>query len=280
MKCQKIRRYPSPDYPTRTYLQDHPELLRWVPQRWRNNGLVLRVLGMVLPLLIARQSLAGGTGDIPPATLRVAPLFIHGDGRGSFGCVAVNPPVFLSEDEARQVIQDEVKAAGITFEPDALTLQDVSLPVTDEFGFLDERESGRQKDPEEPAPKTRSGDLVLDGFDPARNIAYEFVSRQDFDAWENQDPRMWCSVSSYDLKDTANTLAGSLAGAKGNSVVALFYEPGASAPEMAYPNNGATDDDWKTWRQLRDKTTKELGEKELRQQVRDFLEWLKAQGII
>ncbi len=235
---------------------------------------------MVLPLLIARQAVADDAGDINATSLRVAPLFIHGDGRGSFGCVAVNPPVFLSEDEARQVVQDEAMAAGIAFEPDALTLKEVSLPVTDQFGFLKKRESGKQEDTGKTAPKTKTGDLVLDGFDSARNIAYEFVSRTDFNAWENQDRKMWCSASSYDLKDTANTLANGLAGSKGRSVVAIFYEPGAKAPEMAYPDNEATAEDRRAhWQQLK-QAGKELGVQELREQVRDFLEWLKAQGII
>jgi len=49
-----------------------------------------------------------------PASL-VAPIFRHGAGHGSFGCKAVNPPVFLSEDEARQVIIEEGETGGLSF---------------------------------------------------------------------------------------------------------------------------------------------------------------------
>ena len=280
MKCRKVRRYALPEYPTHVYLRDHPELLRWVPQRGKSNRLVLSVLGMVLPLLIARQAAAGEAGDPPAAPLRVAPLFIHGDGRGSFGCVAVNPPVFFSEDEARQVVQDEARKAGIVFDPNGLTLKNVSLPVTDPFDFLDEKERGQRKDGGKNQSTTKTGDLVLDGVDRTRNVAYEFVSKEDFAAWERQDQSVWCSVSSYDLKTTASKLAGGLTNATGKTVVALFYEPGAAAPEMEYPNAGATEEDWRTHWQLRQQAGKKLGEEELRQQVRDFLEWLKAQGII
>ena len=34
----------------------------------------------------------------------VAPVFIHGEGRGALGCVVVSPPVFLSEAEALEVL--------------------------------------------------------------------------------------------------------------------------------------------------------------------------------
>ena len=282
MKCKKVRRYVAPQYPTREYLVEHPELLNWVPKRWRKNRLVLAVLSMVVPLLLARQATAGDKTAPKAATVRVAPLFIHGDGRGAFGCVAVNPPVFLSEDEARQVVQDEAKKAGITFEADALTLKDVTVPVTDQFGFLDEEEKGKNEKTQKntAASKTQRRDLWLDGYAGKQKIAYEIVSQQDFADWERKDRSGWCSVSSYDFKSTAETLRNGLAQAKGDTVAAVFYEPGASAPEVASPKGKATEAEWKAHWQAREKAGKELGEKELRLQVRDFIEWLKAQGVI
>ena len=43
----------------------------------------------------------------------VAPIFEHGTGRGADGCVVVSPPVFLSEEEAVQVIREELAKQGI-----------------------------------------------------------------------------------------------------------------------------------------------------------------------
>jgi hypothetical protein len=43
----------------------------------------------------------------------VAPIFEHGEGRGATGCVVVTFPVFLSEEEAMQVIREELAEHGI-----------------------------------------------------------------------------------------------------------------------------------------------------------------------
>jgi hypothetical protein len=112
MKVKPIKHYAGPNIPTSQILEEHPELLHLVPRRWHGNPTVIAALAGVCVLVSGcRQSAA------KPAASRVAPLFQHGDGRGSFGCRAVNPPVFLSESEARQVIMDEAKRAGINFAP-------------------------------------------------------------------------------------------------------------------------------------------------------------------
>lgn len=281
MRIHSVKRYPTPSYPTQHVLKEHPELLAMIPDRWRQNKLVLGMLSMVIPLILSRSAAAGDASksDKEPMT-RVAPIFVHGEGRGSFGCVVVNPPVFLSEDEARQVVIDEAGKAGIKFTPDGLTLKDVPLPVTDQFGFLDEREtsSGKRKPPK-PAKK-KTGDLVLDGYDLKHKVAYEVVSQADFSAWEDKAAGRVCTVSSYDFKTTASTLTNGLAKTKGDTIVAVFYEPGASVARTAPTKRPKTDAEWKASWTEREKQGKALGEEELRAQVRDFLAWLKAQGII
>ena len=37
--------------------------------------------------------------------ISVTPIFEHGTGRGATGCIVVSSPVFLSEEEAMQVIR-------------------------------------------------------------------------------------------------------------------------------------------------------------------------------
>lgn len=281
MNCRSVRRYREPRYPTRDYLQDHPELLEYVPERWRKNRLVLVVLSIALPILLARHSQAEDTKVVKHDSVRVAPLFVHGDGRGSFGCVVVNPPVFLSEAEARQVVQDEARKAGIDFAAETLVLKDVAVPATDQFGFLKkmkDEEKGKKVPTQELNAQQR--DLQLDGYDKSLNIAFETVSMDDFRDWEKKGRTGWCSVSSYDFKGTAETLTNGLARAKGDAIVAVFYEPGASAPETARPKRNLTDGERKARWQARENAAKELGKEELRQQVRGFVAWLKAQGVI
>lgn len=265
MKLRIVRRYTAPCYPTRQYLMEHPELLSWIPERWRQHRLVLSVLSMVIPLIATRPTLAGEAKTEPASTSHVAPLFIHGDGRGAFGCVAVNPPVFLSEDEARQVIQDEAKKAGIAFSADALTLKDIEVPMTGQFGV---------------PHKSQKRDLVLDGYDKKHDVAYQVVTQKDFADWETKDHTRYSSVSSYDFKTTAQVLTNGLSHAKEKTIVAVFYEPAAHPPKMDYPKNGATDAERRAFWEEREKAAKELGKKELREQVKDFVQWLKGQGVI
>ncbi len=40
--------------------------------------------------------------------ISVAPIFEHGEGRGATGCVVIVPPVFLSEEEALQIANEEL----------------------------------------------------------------------------------------------------------------------------------------------------------------------------
>ncbi len=43
----------------------------------------------------------------------VAPIFEHGEGRGATGCVVISPPVFLSEEEALQIVKEELAKHGV-----------------------------------------------------------------------------------------------------------------------------------------------------------------------
>jgi hypothetical protein len=308
MRLHRVRRYVEPGYPTRDYLTEHPELLRYVPKRWQSNRLVLGTLSLVIPLILACQARSGQEGQTKSSALRVAPLFIHGEGRGAFGCVVINPPVFLSEDEARQVIQDEAKKAHIEFIADGLTLKDVQVPVTSEFEYAEQEErarEGKNTKEDQPPPKERR-QLVLDGYDKGHKIAYEVVSQEDFLAWEKRDKAIWSSVSVYGFKTTAQRLAKGLADMKGDATVAVFYEPAAYLSEVSGANREREEKELETlaakrhqrleqegrlsekelavfakaeW-DVRLAAIKQVDKEKLRAQVQDFLQWLKAQGVI
>jgi hypothetical protein len=250
MQVKPVLSKAPPQYPTHDFLQEHPELLRIVPERWRRNPLVLRVLAGVGCLLLAAQSAAAQERTGVPAS-RVAPLFAHGEGRGAGGCVMVNPPVFLAEDEALQVIRHEAKKAGLDFTAEAPTVLQATVPVTSLCG----RRVGTQK-----------RDLVFDGFDKEHNVAFEFVSDKHFDAWGDGKP---CTLPLYffDMKGTAGTLRTGLVEAPGLPWVGVFYEPGAD-PDRHFFWEG------------RERAGRREGKADLREQVHDFIKWLKAQGVI
>ena len=250
MKIKPVRSKAVARYPSQDYLREHPELLCFVPQRWQQNALVLRVLGGVVCLVLAGQTSAAGQQAAGAPESRIAPLFVHGAGRGTFGCMAINPPVFLSEDEARQVIQEEAKKAGLEFAQGAPTISDAVVSAFDYAGCPPQGQIARP-------PKL---EITLDGFHQRHKIAYEFVSMQDTAAWETKKPGCRSSAASVDFRGTAEAFRRGIDSSPELPWLGVFYEPAARAsPE---------------------KSGKQIDAEELRKQVRDFVQWLKAQGVI
>ena len=259
MKLSPLKNYRGPEYPTCEILQQHPELLRMLPRRWQNSPVVLGTLAGLLALMEQSTAQAGDK-----SALHVAPIFEHGSGQGAFGCVAVSPPVFLTEAEAREVIEEEAKTAGVNFSERGHKLNGVALPITDEvpsFAQMDPKDAKKKA-----GKKSQTGDLELNGWDAKLQAGYKFVALADFKAWEAKDRTTFCSVSDYNMLDAAKRLQAGLGAMKENGTVAVFYEPAGSAPKVLWQNS--------------QKAAKKAGEEDLRMQVRDYIAWLKAQGVI
>lgn len=223
MNVSPLSRYTDPRYPTREMLDEHPELLRLLPRRWRRQALLLAavtaagalVAGCRSQATAAEAQSAGQPAPPPPAPSRVAPVFPHGKGHGFFGGKPA-PTYFLTEEEARQVVVEEGKRAGIDFVADGRELPDIALPVTYKQNLA------RQ----EQALETHPGSLILDGADTKRQIAYEYVSHTDFTAWEGQDAEKNNSFAwEENLQATAKGLRDGLAAAQPAGAFGVFYDP-------------------------------------------------------
>jgi len=270
MHLEPVRRYRKPRFPTGSALDAHADLRHLVPRRWRGNRIVVAALaagcGVALGGCRASMALAGGG-----ASAKVAPIFEHGAGFGAWAGRTATSTGFITEGEAYRVIAEEARAAGISFKARALVLPEVRMPLTDNEA-REHRVDGEWR-PREPQ-KTDVRPLELDGTDPERRISFEFVSSTDFGEWKappgaeparREEPIVACT----DTKTTAETLRDGLARAKTDQTVAVFYDPIVS----------------KGWRKLEDRAraAKEAATEaktELRKQVRDFVEWLKAEGVI
>ena len=266
MQIEKVRSYPTPRYPTAVQFHETEKITRYMPRRWRAKRLVGQVLLItavtgLCSCTVPRTSGTAGmqTAEKQTETIRTAdlevPLFVHGNGRGSFGCDSVLPPVYLSEDEAAQVIRETAKEYGVDFSGKK-TVQSKKLPYTNVYG--DEMN------------KTYSGELNLDGYDASLGIGFEFVSRKDVSDW-HRDTEWMSTVETYDMKGTAEKLTGALKN------TAVFYDPGmdySSMPEWH------SEDDWDRAVDEYHARQKERMTGDLRAQVVDFLEWLKGQGVI
>jgi hypothetical protein len=183
--------------------------------------------------------------------------------------MAVNPPVYLSEDEARQVIQEEAKKAGLEFSADAATTSMAIAPVADHYwcqGYrLTRGLTGEQ------VRGTPSGGhaLTLDGVDPKRHVAYEFVSRRDYIAFQSKDPGCVIPKSPSSMAGAAEAPRQTVRSSDATPWVGVFYDLGARPSLGAQAQPGGPE-----------KAGQELGAEQLRKQVRDFIQWLTAQGVI
>ena len=276
-KLTPVTRYSDPKYPTKEAVNADPRLLAHIPRRWARNPYILTALSLVMAAgLTACGNSQNSESLFPAASPAVSaspdpadsadsagsapseadaldiPIFAHGTGRGSYGCESVAPPVFLSEEEAMQVIAEECAAQGIDISG-SKTISG-TFPAT---SILPEAISGSASD------ETYTGELTLDGYSEELGIGVEFVSTEDILDWQAPTD-VGASVEQYDLKGTAQRLADC------TDNVAVFYDPAAGNYEDF---TGSNEESYM-------ENSKEQSIDELREQVRDFLQWLKAQGVI
>lgn len=290
MQVNKVSRYRTPSIPDKDAALQEPALLLATPERWKRNAAACTALAATTMLLASACATEAGTSGgvttaqqtaspLPTATPTVSPspspspaptanaaiavpLFEHGDGRGSFGCVSVAPPAFLNEWEAFEIINEITSKEGLRFLQSDLQLEKIDIPSTNIYG-MDQAE-----------PKLVNGSLLLDGVDREKKVAFEFVSTKDIENWQEKT-NVWSSVSSYDFIGSAKALNGSINNAGTGMTVAVFYDPGINF-EKGRPIIKESGDDFTSMAQK----LKELVKEDLRKQVLDFIAWLKAQGIV
>ncbi len=263
-----VKRHREPVYPTRLAVLDDPDLLlRHVPGSWRRNAAVMGALAA----LLATQSCAppsaksrGPTRPLP-ATAVVAPVFVHGEGRGMTGCVVSVPPVFLSEEEALVVITEELSKAGVKMTGRNVVLEGTAIPrryqeyVGGSGGYKTEiREYPGKEEP-----------LNADLVDGEHGVAVEYVASYDYAL--TGEPDHGSTLRAYDLQGAARWVGEKVAGTGKGMYLATFYDPTASPGDQ---------ESWgKDWQKANQKARDE-SKRLLRLQVKDFVDWLKGQGAI
>ena len=220
------------------------------------------------------------------------------DGRGAFGCVAVDPPVILSENEALNLIQQEFAKAGVKLR-DAYELTGFTRTRTD---WSAPRRAGAPKenswaiiggdgDPGRPQ-KSEPGKWLFDFATEDGSILLEYLSPADHHKLEDAQPGMYCSVTSYDFPRRVERFRSELE-TRTNGLpvtVGLFFDPMASGvvydreTHESRPRPGSalaslSDEEFKNlqWdkrHELLQRDAREL----LREQVRFFLDWARREG--
>lgn len=259
-----ISRYREPRYPTAEQALRDPALLRRTPKRFSAIPAVCAALSATLALGLAGCQADPGAEETNALNV---PVFAHGEGIGSYGCVSVAPPVFLSEEEALSVIRDEAAKYGLECSASEKTIT-AQLPL--------HNASPLKEDHMNPL-KTARGELTLDGYFNSAGIGVEFVSVDDLAAWQDPSQTSFSSVESYFFRDAADALSA------GNKNLAVFYDPAAADFSEFQYDWPEEDDGGKSYAAYLNEYTARQKEKsldELRAQVKDFLEWLQGQGVI
>jgi len=317
MKSKPVRKYASPKYPTRPEITARPGLLlRHQPPAWRHWPELTGAVGLFLladtsRLLGADSPTKGGqTKAQSQAMAVVAPIFHHGEGRGATGCIVMSPPVFLSEEEALQVIREEMAAKGVQLGTKQTTLAGVtagrvvwSVPAAPAGGT-------NATKPALPVVEIKQEPFKTDAADPKKGVFVEFLSERDADRWDleraKEGERIPVStVHSYDLPKTAAYVAERVKRqATDKLYFGTFYDPLAGtldtskqmaellAAGLAKSSNKVVDAKVETPGNGRTTMTlsvpagaglidpKTESRRLLRLQVQDFLKWLQAQGAI
>ncbi len=299
LRCQPVRRDRRPRCPTKLQVLATPDLLkRHQPAAWLTNREIAAAASVFLaanlsgctksppaPSAVKKATLA------PDAPAIVAPIFAHGDGRGATGCVVLVPPEFLSEEEAHQVIRDELSRAGLALADENVPLSQVTIPPR--YITLEITGSGQGADyvekiveaPEEARP------LTADFLDPARRIAAVYVSEADYrrlggPGWGRG---CWSSATSYDFCETAAFVSDQVRDKPAGVFFGVFYDPVLSrASVVRWVGQDSTTNanplapllELLSADAERDRLVQAESKALLRAQVKDFVDWLKAQGAI
>ena len=311
MKVTPIKDYREPRYPTIAEIGS-ADLSR-VPTRWQNLKAVAASLGAAAMTLkaisleaaeatkpVAKTSVTAVPTANKPVEKAVCPVTdvcplppakIAGDGRGAFGCVAMNPPVMLPEGEALDIIEAEFKKRGIEL-VDGVELKGVKAPPRGKEAekyrqrLADFIKNGGKYDScatskGAPIPLVKRNWRADLGTKDGK-IVVEYVSGEDETVWNKS--RLadggWCSVSAYDIRGAAERVVeGVSARTEGDPVmVGVFYDPMASQP-MAHKKDGTID--WEaekkkprlSWEERRAKG-KAIAVEQLKAQIESFFRYL------
>jgi hypothetical protein len=277
LRPHSVHRQDWPGYPTRLQvLADAGLLKRHMPAGRLSNRELAAAAGVFLAANVAGcdsgKPPAPPTESVgPPAAVPlVAPVFEHGEGKFKNPHPAYYDPwghpamaAYLPEEEALRIISEELSSGGLSMTARKVALDGVVVKGRHyrmEFEWV--HRGLRWQAVESPGP------LLVDLADPQRNVYIEFLTEEDYyplggrnpgrDEYPPRDGDPGWEVSHIEL---ARQLTEQVRQQAGEIVFGVFYDP------VVYAYQTTMEPEAKA---------QEL----LRMEVRDFVDWLKAQGVI
>lgn len=318
MKVQPVKSAGPRRYPSLEEARLRPRLLEAVPRRWSVSPALAAAVGLGLlarpvelqaeeeePGLVASaaKAVAGKAAEAVDAVKEKAGLSVAAwvvpvlaealqqDGRGAFGCVAIDPPVILSEAEALEIIQAELKAAGLKTELN-VRVDGVYQPVDSSGLVSTRRKSGGETTistsfREGPRELGRS-EAVFDLGDRERSVFIEYFSLKDYEKWMGHS---MSTVSSYDFPALVPRVSDAYSRkvSEKRETYGIFFDPLAHRPwaggrggikgltpaqERLVSTEAGREEG------LKARTLPEQSREKLREQVRYFVKQLREKGVL
>ncbi len=279
-QVRKVRRQRRPGYPTRPDVGGDPGfLVRHVPSAWKKSAHMTLALSTLL---------AGGCASLrgKVATGGLVAVMMAGSlvtGRPAFACIAVTPPAYLSEEDALSVIREELMTVDVELSEGPASIDGIEMPVY-RCKVKRDTEIGGGDSLEKEQIGVRP--LEVDALDPVRHIAVEFIGVND----EKTVPGVSDKVraETYSTRMYAKMLSGEINRASGEKLrYRAFYDSQARVRLVDVPRPPGMDkaraerkEAEKAFDRAKAEAVRQESLKQLRVQVKDFIEWLKGQGAI
>jgi hypothetical protein len=239
---------------------------------------------------------------------RVAPVFLHGKGKGFDGSPSLSYPVYLRESEALPVIIDELGRYGVDLSEREVAVDKVTFSWRK---YLCVQKKDGTEDWDIIPDAENSTTLAMDVADRKRRIAVEFIGWDDYmkmggvdvgrmETFDERTGKRWgggWTVWEYDFPDAARYVREQIE-RQGRKpwYYGLFYDPviiprtkeawdSIMEPMFMGTNEepGESDRRSEALREAIEKArsaARKQAHELLRAQVRDFAEWLKHEGAI
>ena len=225
-------------------------------------------------------------------TTVVAPILqkaLDEEGRGAFGCVAIDPPSFLSEADALDLIEQEFAKAGVALRR-TCEISGFTRSVPDKSEIPRFHPKKRKWIPERYPARTLPASWTFDLSTEDGSVAVEFLSMEDEE--RESFAAVLSSRRDYDFPELAQRLRSEFATRTNGPpvTIGLFFEPFPRYRDwdekrrkyILRPGSSMaalSEEEWKTldWDQRRELLLCDAREL-LREQVRYFLEWARKEG--
>ena len=249
VKITPVKGKVIPRYPDQYSTQLNSFLLENKPLRWK----AAPVAGAALSTAVMLGLTGCGTVTMgePNANITTTATSIFDESTGiTDGMIAI-PQAFLSEDDAFVIIKDEFEKLSLTVKRGDNRVNNIQIPVVED---------------NEGKTRTEKGDLDFDMSIQGTNVFMEFISVNQI----TSSDYLGSSFGSYSYKDfskPAKILNTNLNSLNYENRYGVFYDP-------------AEDENWAIVYEHRREEARQRASDALREQIRDFIEWLSGQGII